>query len=221
MDYPFEIHRVPGAQALAKLDELRKRGKGVAIILGNEDTFKRIAENMEHNGDTTPEEFLKSAHNLDPLQWLDQREAEDPEYYDIKPQQWPEHASPNCNLSAHCDTLTRKPYAEVILTVLPADDTWMAPCYLRIGNWNSVPKADEHAAMFKYWNERFGATVACIADDVIEFTVTKPPKTKPEALDLAKQQFIYCADIVHQGVDSIEALAATLLDAPVWYFWWD
>lgn len=221
MDYPYEIHRVPGTRALAKLDELRKRGNGVALILGNQDAFERIAESMELNGDVTPEQFLDSARGLDPLLWLKEREAEDPDYYGIEPQEWPEGASPNDSLSAHCDVLTHKPYAEVILTVLPAAESWMAPCYLRIGNWNAVPKADEHAAMFKYWSERFGATVACIADDVIEFNVSRPPRTRPEALELARQQYVYCADIVHQGVGSVEALAATLLNASVWYFWWD
>jgi hypothetical protein len=97
----------------------------------------------------------------------------------------------------------------------------MAPCFLRIGNWNAVPKAQEHAAIFKYWQEKFGASVACIADDVIELTVIRPAATRDEALALARQQYVYCADIVDQGVGSIEALAATLIGSTVWYFWWD
>jgi hypothetical protein len=31
----------------------------------------------------------------------------------------------------------------------------------------------------------------------------------------------YCPDIVEQGVESVSALAAHLLDSPLWYFWWD
>ncbi|MEN3327087.1 MAG: hypothetical protein V7638_1894 [Acidobacteriota bacterium] len=52
-------------------------------------------------------------------------------------------------------------------------------------------------------------------------SVARPASTRDEALALAKQQFIYCSDIVHQGVGSVEALAATLFGATVWYFWWD
>jgi Domain of unknown function (DUF4253) len=37
----------------------------------------------------------------------------------------------------------------------------------------------------------------------------------------ALEQYVYCADIVRQGSDSIEVLAAGLVEAPVWYFWWD
>src|SRR6267142_356129 len=163
MSYPYELHRVPGDRALARLEELRSLGRGVPIILGSDETFERVVENMELNGDTTTEEFLDSARSIDPLRWLREREAEDPDYYEIEPGDWPETEFPNTRLSAHCDVLTHEPYAEVVITVLPAAEPWMAPCYLRIGNWNSVPAADEHAAMFKYWSEKFGATVACIA----------------------------------------------------------
>jgi hypothetical protein len=38
---------------------------------------------------------------------------------------------------------------------------------------------------------------------------------------LAQAQYVYCPDIVDQGVESIEALAATLLGDPRWFFWWD
>lgn len=219
MDYPYQLHRVPGAQALAKLEELR--AKGVALILGGKDSFERVVESMALNDGPSTEELLASATQIDPLKWLQEREAEDPDYYAVDEQEWPESPSPNEHLSAHLDVMSRKPHSEVVLTVLPAAETWMAPCYLRIGGWNAMPGAAEHAALFKFWNEQYGATVACIADDVIEFTVARPPKTREEALRLAKQQFVYCADIVHQGVGSVEGLAATVLNAPVWYFWWD
>jgi hypothetical protein len=39
--------------------------------------------------------------------------------------------------------------------------------------------------------------------------------------DLAQQRFIYNADIVHQGSSTLAGLAAMLLDAPIWSFWWD
>ena len=60
-----------------------------------------------------------------------------------------------------------------------------------------------------------------MSGDVIECTVKTPPSSKQAALALAREQFVYCSDIVHQGVRSIEALAATLLNSKTWYFWWD
>jgi hypothetical protein len=41
------------------------------------------------------------------------------------------------------------------------------------------------------------------------------------ATTLAVEQFTYAYDIVEQGTQSIEALAAILLGGPMWFFWWD
>ena len=40
-------------------------------------------------------------------------------------------------------------------------------------------------------------------------------------MELAWEQYWYCTDLVEHGHGSIANLAATLLDAPYWYFWWD
>ena len=40
-------------------------------------------------------------------------------------------------------------------------------------------------------------------------------------MDLAWEQYLYCQDIVVQGCETIANLAATLLNSPFWYFWWD
>jgi hypothetical protein len=218
MNFPYELHRVPGSQAVAKLEELRQTG--VAVILGGSDSFERVVENME-NGADDPDALIASSMQIDPVVWLREREEADPEYYEDEEEESPEAAEPNSELISHRDVLSGEPLDEVLLAVLPAKESWMAPCYLRTGGWNSMPFAAEHAALFRHWGKRYGATVACIADDVIEFTVANPPKTKEDAMALAKEHFVYCADIVHQGVGSLDALAATLLNAPVWYFWWD
>lgn len=110
---------------------------------------------------------------------------------------------------------------EVVLTLLPATQAWMIPCYLRIPQYNDYPEPEVHAALFKWWNEKYGATVACIVPSMIEFTVTRLPRTRYEAMVLAKQHFAYCPDRVDQVSGSIEALAASLLNASVWFFWWD
>ena len=76
-------------------------------------------------------------------------------------------------------------------------------------------------AFGKRWHEQYGAEIVSITHDVMEFTVAKPPQTKGAALALAKEQFVFCPDIVHQGVGDVAALAATLLKSNYWYFWWD
>ena len=48
-----------------------------------------------------------------------------------------------------------------------------------------------------------------------------PPTTRSAAYQLAWEQYIYCSDIVIQGTQTLSNLAASLLNAPIWFFWWD
>jgi hypothetical protein len=222
MTFPFKVHQVPGSEALAKLTELETSADGYPVILGGAENFERMEETFEANGDQSVEELIEVALGIDPSNWFIERQASDPEYYDIEEGVWPEgDPGTATSLTSHCDVLTGTPFSTVNITVIPAAHAWMVPCYLRIGGWNECPGPEEHAAIFKYWGEKYGARVACIADDVIEMTVTRPPTTRQDALELAKEQYLYCADIVDQGTETIEALAAALLDAKVWFFWWD
>lgn len=222
MEFPYEIRKVPGEQALNVLAQLQRKTDVYPVILGNADAFSRVAEAFEMNDDNSIEDILEMATASEPLMWLADRQASDPEYYEIPQGEWPDGDDyPNNSLSAHCDVFTRKPLDEVFIALIPTDSSWKVPAYLRIGGWNECPGAEVHSMMFKYWLEKHGARVACVADDVIEFQVEHPPQTREQALQLAKEQYIYCADIVQQGTESIEALASALLKAPVWYFWWD
>src|ERR1044072_2765907 len=203
MSFPYELLRVPGSEAVEKLFELQAKGEGTPIILGNEEGLERAVECLEYNGGATINELVDAARKIDVFQWLAARAAAQTGTYEIEPAAWPEEVLPNTTLVAHWDLLKRKPYPEVVLTIVPTTESWTVPCFLRIGDWNEVPYAQEHAALFKYWSEQFGATLACIAGDIIEMTVARPASTRDEALALAKQQFIYCSDIVHQGVGSV------------------
>ncbi len=218
LPYPCEV--MDAQAAFERFRDLRIQGEGTVVILGGPDQLERMTENFELDS-TTPEALIAQAVALDPLEWLAQREQQDPEYYEVAAGDWPEDTEPNNSISSLIDFETGEPRQEVALTVLPTRDAWTAACYLKTGGWNEMPEPHEHAALWRYWEQRYGAQVACIADDVIELTVDRPPQTREEALALARQQFIYCADIVHQGTGSLEALAATLLDGSVWFFWWD
>jgi hypothetical protein len=222
MNFPYETFRVPGEKALEKLAELQQKGQAWPVILGDADAFERMTETFGMDAGTPLEQALLAAGAVDPAIWFADRVASNSEYFDIEDGDWPEgEVVPNNHLSAHCDVLTGKPHKEVVIALIPAAASWMVPCYLRIGGWNECPNAEEHSALFKYWEEKYGAKVACIADDVIEFEVARPPTNRADALLLAREQYVYCADIVQQGAETVEALASVLLNGRVWYFWWD
>jgi hypothetical protein len=224
MTFPFKVHQVPGSEALAKLTELETAGEGFLVILGDAEKFERVAETFEMNDAQSTEALIDLARGIDAARWFEERHASDPEYYEIEEAEWPDTDSdPGTveDLTSHRDLLTGALLSNVHIAMIPAAEAWMVPCYLRIGGWNECPNAEEHAAIFKYWGEKYGARVVCIGDDVIEMIVTRPPTTREDALALAKEQYLYCADIVQQGTESIEVLAAGLLNSRVWYFWWD
>jgi hypothetical protein len=116
------------------------------------------------------------------------------------------------------DTLIGKP---VTMALLPCASSPEVPAVMKFGGWNACPPPAEHVAALRYWRQRYGAEIACITEDVMELVVEQPPRTREEALRLAKWQFHHCPDIVSQGTRTIDALAARLLDGEAWYFWWD
>jgi hypothetical protein len=219
---PYPCESVHGSAALARFAELCARGEGSVVILGDQDDVERTLECFASE-ERSIEDLLAEAEDIDVQAWFADR-AEEYAEDECEPEaaEWPEEGvSPLDQLSAHVDVLTQKPHDKVYIATLPTTQLWQAACYLKIGGWNAMPVASEHAALWRYWGEKYGATVASITSDVVEFTVDRPPQTREEALLLAREHYLYCSDIVDQGVESIEALAATLLKAPVWFFWWD
>jgi hypothetical protein len=51
--------------------------------------------------------------------------------------------------------------------------------------------------------------------------VARRPATREAALELAREQYLYCNDIVDQGTGSLSGLAASLTTDDWWFFWWD
>lgn len=51
--------------------------------------------------------------------------------------------------------------------------------------------------------------------------VARQPQTREQALELAREHYVYCNDIVDQGLGTLSNLTATLMANDWWYFWWD
>lgn len=121
------------------------------------------------------------------------------------------------------DSLQRKylPLPSVIILLLPAKASYQAPSYLDFGNVNACPSPAVHVAAAKWWQRKYGAELVSITNDSMEFYVKNPPKTNQDALTLAREQFIYCPDLVKQGAGNLSQLAADIRNARFWTFWWD
>lgn len=106
------------------------------------------------------------------------------------------------------------------LALVPCREPWEVPAVLGYGDWNACPRPAEHVAVLREWNAKHGAVPLAMGSDTIELLV-RPIDLPAEAKRIAIEQFAYCPDIVDQGVGTVEALAASLLGASVWFFWWD
>lgn len=115
----------------------------------------------------------------------------------------------------------RKPLDKVNIAIIPTEDWTEVPAYLGWGGWNECPAAEYHVIALRAWRNRYGAELVGLGPDVMNVHVGRAPATREEALDLAREQYVYCADIVDQGPGSLSVLAASLMDDPWWFFWWD
>jgi uncharacterized protein DUF4253 len=135
--------------------------------------------------------------------------------------EWPGTVEPSPALSVATETLTRTPPAKVHIAVIPTDDWTTIPAHLNWGGWNACPHPEYHVAALRSWRDRFGAELVGLSFDTMNLRVARRPATREAALELAREQYLYCNDIVDQGTGTLSRLAACLTADDWWYFWWD
>jgi hypothetical protein len=229
-DRPVRGVAVPGDAAVECWRAARRlvaKTKHWPLLVGNSDELARVAESLEFT-DESAEQILEVARDIHADKWMQKRIEEYRrdyagfgEKFELPRGSWPGESAGMEHFTIPTDILNGEPLAEVWLLFVPAERSWEVPAFLKYGNWNECPEAAVHVAMFRHWNEHYGAEVVGMSGDVVEMSVGRPPGDKASALRLAELQYIYCADIVDQGVGTIENLAAGLLNTKIWYFWWD
>ncbi len=122
----------------------------------------------------------------------------------------------NDELSEDGEPLTK----ELIFVRVPVSNPWEVFAYLPFGGWNECPDSLDLMAVSKYWHEKHGAVPFAIGFDTLEFS-TRIVRDKVDANLLAKEMYLFCSDIVDQGVGSVDILSEIITDSDAWYFWWD
>lgn len=217
---PFPIVKVAGARVAESWQELSQRPGVAPVLMGNRDAIGFVLKELERNTDT-PESIAERAQQLDVDAWLAERVRSRPDHYAIGQVDLPWDGTQR--------TLARfvpahnhrgQPYSEVFFGLIPVAAPWLVPTHLRTAGYGSCPDAVVHTALFRRWHERYGAAVTTIADGVVELHVERPPTSMEAARELAIEHFVYCPDVLHQGLETIGNLAAILLQGHLWYFWW-
>lgn len=219
VEAPFEIITVHGRDVAAKLKELRGRAGITPVLFGDRQEFDRVLEGMSLCTQSS-DQIHAAGLSLDLAQWMKNRVAEQPDYYSVEEAQTRPAVASEPLVPAR-DILTGVHKSEVFIGLLPVAEPWQVPMVLKFGDWNNCPGPEVHLAFFKRWSECYGAVVTAVSSDIVEFQVDRPPTSLEEARALAWEQFVYCDDIVHQGVETLGNLASLLVNSRDWYFWWD
>jgi len=195
------------------------------VILGPPDDACHVLDVIDSNSDMSIERMLEAASQFDVDAWIAARPAE--LWGDEEPpplpfeNAWPDEVRPTHTLDSLRDGATRQPYEQIIIVLLPTTDPTAAAAHLKFGGWNHCPDPIVHIAFARRWHARYGAHLVANTGDVLEFRVQNPVGSREDAIRLAVEQYHYCEDIVEQGTQTIERLAAELLGATAWFFWWD
>jgi len=230
------IITVPGESAIESWTSARnlvvETGRYPVIVGGSVDyggditsEFEQTLESAEYmvQDGLTAESVLAAATAVDADRWFDSRS----DYLELGSADLaastplPDYDYPKDQFITGTDILSGKPRHDIEIALLPTAHGWEAPAYLMWGGWNDVPPPDELVAIFKRWSTTFGADVVSMTGDVVEMSVASPPTEDATAIALAREHFLLAPDNVWQGTGDLATLAAAVLDAPVWYFWWD
>jgi hypothetical protein len=220
-EFPYPLTSVHGAEAEGELVSLMRAGRleGFSpVLIGDTEEVARVVEHLKFDKRSV-EEILDAAKRVVPEEWFETQrqelgeEDEEGEVY--------EAAEATERLTVAYEVLSGKPHEKVFIARIPTVNSWEIPAYLKAGGWNECPNAEVQVAISKQWNALYDAQIASMSGDVVEYLVGKPPKDRKAADALAKEQYLYCADIVWQGVGSVKTLSKVLQGSPYWYFWWD
>jgi hypothetical protein len=88
--------------------------------------------------------------------------------------------------------------------------------------WNQAfVTAVPHAAVLRSWEDRFGARLLRVG--LAEFSVLaqRPPRTLESAQHLAAEHWAFCNEFGGTGLHDVPGITASLMNSPVWTFWWD
>lgn len=224
---PLLTHRVPGLRAVSELRRLRElhRPRGErAFLAGDRHELDRLQEEIRSRPPDVPR-ILERAGSLDVAQWISDRrremEEDGHEFDEDLVGAWTGEIPNKGSLSLHLNPATQDTMREVYIAVAPVPEAWQIPAVVGYGGWNECPDSVVQCAFARKWAAKYDEEIVGLSFDTIEWEVRKPPGTKDEAMALAWEQFYLCEDIVTQGVGTIHALGATLLESPYWFFWWD
>ncbi|MCP3889560.1 MAG: DUF4253 domain-containing protein [Desulfobulbaceae bacterium] len=194
------------------------------VICGATENREFLEESIESNG-TPPNKIIETSQSINAEEWFIERRNEIEEDWEIdlaeNEGEWLGENPNKQPFTLTSDTLSGKPLQELLGAKVDVNESWQIPAIFKYGGWNECPEPEVQCAVWKYWEMKYGARIIGVSGDVIEAIIQNPPTTQQEAMDLAWQQYVFCTDIVDQGVETVSNLGSALINHKYWFFWWD
>ncbi|MEX0170496.1 DUF4253 domain-containing protein [Streptomyces sp. LMG1-1-1.1] len=138
----------------------------------------------------------------------------------------PLHTDPDRAAAAVAETLTEPGswFADARPALVPARRSADIPAVI---GWTGPLNHDNDVARFcavlRSWEDRFGARLIALTPDRLVLSIAAPPLTTPQAQSIAAEHLAFSPDTLTQGPhpDLPTYAHHSLLNAPIWTFWWD
>ncbi|MEU9921492.1 DUF4253 domain-containing protein [Streptomyces griseoluteus] len=108
----------------------------------------------------------------------------------------------------------RKPHLALVAAARSAD----IPAVM---GWQAEAPLPLLCALLRSWEDRFGARVVAFDGAMIHVSVARPPRDADHAIHLALEHVLTGADNINDGTVPYPDYAASLVNSPLWSFWWD
>lgn len=203
-------------QYLTMLDTGREEGYIPFIIFKN-DSMDEIVSDTEESLEEKRDHVLEEYPKIEPEEWFQEQEKwlGGQDMVTLR----------EMALWGKKDTVPELyiPYdtESTLIAKIPVRNPWEVFAYVPFGGWNFCPMNEEHAAIAKYWYELYGAVPCAAGTDTLQYYLEKPVTEKAAVEELSKEMFLYCQDIVDQGVGTLGGLEAATKGSRLWFFWWD
>jgi len=143
--------------------------------------------------------------------------------------QWPDEPFPEDESVPHLSGAFHHKHSggapeKVYIALVPTEDWTTVPAHFRWGAFQACPAPEFHVAALRSWRDRFGAVLVAISSGrlaALDLRVSRAPQSREEALNLAREHYLYCAETAGEGIWTLSNLAANLLGKPWWHFVWD
>lgn len=104
------------------------------------------------------------------------------------------------------------------LALVPAAHSADIPAII---GWQAETSLPLLCALLRSWEDRFGARAVAFDGAMILLSVAHPPTDAAHATHLALEHVLTAADSLNDGTTPYPAYAASLVNSPLWSFWWD